>query len=198
MSAPSSDVIAWVADHILPNEASIRRWLRRQGVPAMDIDDLLQEAYCKLLELPSVHAIERPAAYFCRVVRNLHLGRIRRASVVRFEPLKDSQLSRMKDDGADLEAQYEAKSQLALVLRLFSILPERCRSIFQMRRIEGLSQREIAARLGVSESVVENEAAKGLRLILQALKEDPAGGQVIERSDHRGRGKRSSRMGDQA
>ena len=40
-----------------------------------------------------------------------------------------------------------------------------------MRRFEGLSQREIARRLGVTESVVENEGVKGMRLIMQALRE---------------------------
>jgi DNA-directed RNA polymerase specialized sigma24 family protein len=40
-----------------------------------------------------------------------------------------------------------------------------------MRKVEGISQREIAARLGVSESIVENEGARGLRLILKALRD---------------------------
>ncbi|EHN76805.1 RNA polymerase sigma-24 factor, partial [Streptomyces coelicoflavus ZG0656] len=55
-----------------------------------------------------------------------------------------------------------------------SRLPDRCRRIFEMRRILGLSQREIARQLGVSENVVENEAARGLKAILAALAAEEA------------------------
>jgi RNA polymerase sigma-70 factor (ECF subfamily) len=41
-----------------------------------------------------------------------------------------------------------------------------------MRKIEGLSQREIAARMGVTESIVENDAAKGLALLMRAMRQD--------------------------
>jgi len=50
-------------------------------------------------------------------------------------------------------------------------LPDRCRRIFEMRKIEGLPQREIARRMGVTENVVENESVRGLRAILAALAE---------------------------
>ncbi len=61
--------------------------------------------------------------------------------------------------------------ELARVQRLIAALPERCRRIFEMRKIEGLPQREIARRMGVSEHVVENESVRGLRAILAALAE---------------------------
>jgi len=57
------------------------------------------------------------------------------------------------------------------VLRLIDRLPDRCRRVFEMRKIQGLSQREIAARLGITETVVENEVVKGLRLISRALRQ---------------------------
>ena len=65
-----------------------------------------------------------------------------------------------------------ARQELEQVRRLIAGLPDRCRRIVELRKIDGLSQRDIASRLGVSESIVENDAAKGLRLILQALRDD--------------------------
>ena len=56
---------------------------------------------------------------------------------------------------------------------LISQLPDRCRSVFQLRKIEGLSQKEIAAKLGVTETIVENDVAKGMRIISRALREGP-------------------------
>jgi RNA polymerase sigma-70 factor (ECF subfamily) len=62
-----------------------------------------------------------------------------------------------------------AREQLRLVQRLIDNLPARCRGVFLLRRIEGLSQRQTAERLGVSENVVEKEVARGLRLIMDEL-----------------------------
>jgi len=42
-------------------------------------------------------------------------------------------------------------------------LPERCREVFTLRRIYGLSQREIAQRLGLSEKTVENHSVTALK-----------------------------------
>jgi RNA polymerase sigma-70 factor (ECF subfamily) len=57
-----------------------------------------------------------------------------------------------------------------MVERLLADLPERCRTIFTLKRIEGLPQREIARRLGVSESIVENDVQKALRRIQHAVR----------------------------
>jgi RNA polymerase sigma-70 factor (ECF subfamily) len=64
-----------------------------------------------------------------------------------------------------------ARRELDEVLRLIDRLPDRCRRVFEMRKIQGLSQREIAARLGITETVVENEVGRGLRLISRALRD---------------------------
>ena len=45
----------------------------------------------------------------------------------------------------------------------------RCRRIFELRKIEGLTQREVALTMGVAEHIVENDVAKGLKLILRAI-----------------------------
>jgi DNA-directed RNA polymerase specialized sigma24 family protein len=51
-------------------------------------------------------------------------------------------------------------------------LPDRCREIFELRRVQGVSQRDIAAQLGIAEHVVEAQAVRGLKLILKALAHD--------------------------
>ena len=42
-------------------------------------------------------------------------------------------------------------------------LPERCREVLTLRRIYELPQKEIAARLGISEHTVEVQVANGMR-----------------------------------
>ncbi len=62
------------------------------------------------------------------------------------------------------------RDELSRVMRSIDAMPERCRDIFKLRKIEGLSQREIALRMGVSESIVENDAVKGLTLLMRAMR----------------------------
>lgn len=69
-----------------------------------------------------------------------------------------------------------ARQTLGTVQAAIRDLPERCRNVFVLRRLKGLSQREIAARLGISENIVEKEVAKGLQRILEALAVERTGG----------------------
>ncbi len=58
-----------------------------------------------------------------------------------------------------------------LVGKLIAGLPERCRRVFELRRVHGLPQRDVAEQLGLTENVVEQQSIRGLRLILKALAE---------------------------
>lgn len=165
---------AWVASHVMPHEPNVRRWLARSRVAPAEIDDLVQHAYCRFAELASVEAIADPGAYFFEVVRRSLLSNVRRARVVAIETVAEIDALNVYAEDPSPEQVVAARRELDEVLRLIDRLPDRCRRVFEMRKIEGLSQREIAARLGVTETIVENEVVKGLRLISRALCDSPA------------------------
>lgn len=50
-------------------------------------------------------------------------------------------------------------------------LPERCREIFEMSRLHGLKNREIATKLNLSEKTVENQVTKALHILKEELKD---------------------------
>lgn len=163
-------IVAWVAHSVMPHEGKVRAWLARSRVTREDIDDVIQEAYCRLAALDDVEAIDRPDAYFFSIARNLLAANLRRAKIVAFEAVAEIEALAPFDEAPSPEREAAGRLELARVRHLVETLPERCRQIFEMRKIEGLPQREIAARLGVSESVVENEGAKGVRMILAQLR----------------------------
>jgi RNA polymerase sigma factor (sigma-70 family) len=166
-------LIGWVGRHILPHERQLRRWLR-SAFPASDVDDVVQEAYCRIAALSHVGHIDDPRQYLFRTARNVVLEQIRRTRVVRIDAA--SGLSELEnallEDAASPERVVAARLALARIEELMNMLPERARRIFRMRKIDGISQREIARQLGLTETIVENEVARGLRSILEAMTEE--------------------------
>jgi RNA polymerase sigma-70 factor (ECF subfamily) len=156
---------------VIPQEQKVRGALRRLGVVESDIDDLIQDAYCRLAMLKSVDHIDRAGAYFMQIVKNAWRDSLRRARVVCLEDFTENAPQFVEDDAADVEAAVFAREQLGLIEALLKTLPERCRTIFTWKRVEGMSQRDIARRLGVSENVVENDVQKALRAIQRTLRD---------------------------
>jgi RNA polymerase sigma factor (sigma-70 family) len=166
-----AEIVAFVGGQILPHEADVRAWLRRSGSFPADIDDIVQETYCRLAALDSVAHIASGRAYFFRTARNIAIEKIRRARIVRIDCVTEIDALNVVDDEPSPERIVAGRRELRRVQHLIEGLPERCRQIFTLRRIHGVSQREVAARLGVTENVVETQSMRGLRLILRALTE---------------------------
>ena len=156
-----------MARHVIPHEPFVRQWLRGARVQPDEIDELIQDAYCSFAGADTVDHIERPDIYFFSMVRH-NLGRRRkRAKVVPIDTV--AAVSELIADEAP-SPEREVAGQLAfdLLRELLDGLPERCRRILMMRKFDGLSQREIAQTLGVTESIVENDVQVGLRQLRQA------------------------------
>jgi RNA polymerase sigma-70 factor (ECF subfamily) len=62
-----------------------------------------------------------------------------------------------------------ARQELNLLARAFARLSPKCREVIWMRRVDQLSQKEVASRLGITESSVEKHAIKGTRLLADAV-----------------------------
>jgi RNA polymerase sigma factor (sigma-70 family) len=153
------------------------------------VEDIVQECYCRLAQLPDVAHVTMPRAYLFTMARNLAQRQLKRARVVRIEAMADTGDIEWESDQPSPERIAAARQELGRVQAALATLSERARRIFLMRKVEGLTQKEIAHALGVSEAVVENEASRSLRTILKLLTEPegeqieiPAGGVAHARS----------------
>jgi RNA polymerase sigma-70 factor (ECF subfamily) len=169
MGQSRSEVVAWVGGHVLPHESDVRAWLRRARLAPDEIDDIVQEAYCRLASLDSVAHILNGRAYFFQTARNISAERARRARIVRIDYATEIDALNILDNEPSPEQVVDSRRELARVQGLIAGLPDRCREVFTLRRIHGLSQKQVADRLKVTENVVEAQSARGLRLILAAL-----------------------------
>ena len=71
----------------------------------------------------------------------------------------------------DVPAAVAHAEDLRLLTEAIRALPERCRQVLTLRKIYGLSQRETALRLGISEHTVEVQGAIGLRKCIRFFRE---------------------------
>jgi RNA polymerase sigma-70 factor (ECF subfamily) len=139
------------------------------AVPEEEISDIVQDAYVQIAQLDSVSHIRNARAYLFTVARSVVLQRVRRDRIVRIDAMTEMQALTLVDDNPDAERRVSARMELARIRSIIETLPEPCREIFQLRRIEGLSQREIAQRLEISEDRVETYSQRGLTLVLRVL-----------------------------
>lgn len=134
----------------------------RSLVRPSDVEDILQEAFLRCYEASSTRRVEHPSAYLLRTAVNLAINHTARSSQRLNTSLDDFAEDSSVEDSHDLEKQAIQRERLALYCRAVAELPLQCRRAFLLKKVYGLSQKEIASYLKISENTVEKHIAKGL------------------------------------
>jgi RNA polymerase sigma-70 factor (ECF subfamily) len=159
---------AWFAAHVLPHEPMLRAWLRSRFPTECDLDDIIQEAFSRVLEAHARSTIASPKAFLFATARNLALGRLRHQKVTgQAEILAENEIESVLDEDADVPRAVARAQELELLTQAIQSLPTRCRQVLTLRKIYGLSQKEVAAELGISEHTVEAQGTIGLRKLAE-------------------------------
>jgi RNA polymerase sigma-70 factor (ECF subfamily) len=158
-----SETSRWFETEVQPHRPAVRAWLLARFPTLPDVDDLVQEACVRLLRAREAGPIRSTRALLYTTARNLALDAVRRQKVISFESLTDIDDSSVLADSTDVIATVSKQQELELLTRAIQTLPERCRQIFTLRTAYGLTQKQIAEQLGVSESTVEKQMAQGIR-----------------------------------
>jgi len=159
----------WLARHILPLEPGLRAWLARRRVGGLDVDDIVQEAYAKLAAMDSVEGVRNPHAYLLQTAHSVICTHLRRSQVVSIRAVEDAELWRFECQEASPERRASDRDELHRIGEIVASFPKQVATVFKLRRIEGLSQRDTARRMNVTESTVEKHMAKGIRLFMDAI-----------------------------
>ena len=172
-----SELDAWFIREVLPLEAALMRFLRRNWREESDLSDLRQEIYVRVYDAAR-HGVPRQAKPFVfSTARNLLIDRARRSRIISIETVADLDASIVIEGEASPERQAIARDELRHLQAALEQLPLRCRQVVVMRKIEGISQREVAVRLGITEDTVEKQVAKGVRMLANILNGGDAGDQ---------------------
>lgn len=140
----------------------LRAWLQSRFREGMDLDDILQEAYLRVLRAHADGHLQSPKAFLFAIARNLALDRLRHRQVARHEPLVKNEQWDVLFDDADVAETVARNQELELLTEAIQSLPDRCRQVFTLRKVYGMSQPDIARKLGISEHTVSAQLTIGV------------------------------------
>ncbi len=154
----------WFSEQVLPHEAMLRAWLRSRFPASCDLDDIVQEAYARVMQARTTREIASPKAFLFATARNLVLGQLRHQNVTGDrDALTENAAEGVLDEATDVPEAVARAQELELLTQAIQSLPSRCRQVVTLRKIYNMSQKEVAAQLGISEHTVEAQGTIGLR-----------------------------------
>lgn len=141
----------------------LRAWLVRGFGSRLDVDDVVQETFLRVLRVHSMGELHAPKAFLFATARNLALDQVRRHGFSRTDLLVDASLSNVLDDNASIPETVARNQEIALLTEAVQTLPERCRQVMTLRMVYGLTQRMIGEKLAISDRTVAAQLAIGTR-----------------------------------
>ena len=143
-------------------QADVRAWFARRA-PAEAVDDLVQDTFLRIhARLPELRDADRLAPWVFRVSRSVLVDRARR--------LRPTEALEVEPVDPEAFPEPDATAVVASWLPAFvDALPERYREAVRLSELEGLSQAEVARRLGLSPSGARSRVQRGRALLREAL-----------------------------
>jgi len=153
----------WYADEIAPHESMLRGWLLNRFQLRDTVDDILQETFLRAIKARDRGVLHAPKAFLFTTARNLAIDYKRKSRNFGSEVLVEFDASSVAGTERPAPECVSREQEFALLRQAIETLPPRCREIFHMRQMEGISQREIAKKLGLSTRTVSAQLSIGLR-----------------------------------
>ena len=140
-------------DNILPLKDKLSRLALRITFDSSEAEDIVQDTLIKVWDKRDEwQQIESIESYCMTITRNLAIDRSQKMEARNMELTPEAQ---EMPDTLTPEKLFEQDEQLRLIHQAINSLPEKQRTIVQLRDIEGKSYKEIAEILGITEEQVK-------------------------------------------
>jgi RNA polymerase sigma-70 factor (ECF subfamily) len=159
----------WFATEVLPHERLLQQYLLRVWRNPSEVADLMQEVYVRVYERAREERPRQPKAFLFATARNLMTDQLRRSRVVSIDTMQDVDGIEALVDEISPERRLSARQDLGRVAEAFDSLSDKCRDVIWFRRVEGLSQRETADRMGLKEDAIESQLSRGIHALARAI-----------------------------
>jgi len=162
----------WFKREILSHEEILLRFLWRVWPKRHEVLDIRQESYARVYEAAQKSRPQAPKAFLFATAKHIMADRVRRERIVSIHAGGENDYLNVLIDEISPEQRVGAHQELVRLARAFDRLSPKCREVVWLRRVKELSQREVAARLGLAEKTVEKHLSNGARLLAHYMSMD--------------------------
>lgn len=168
---PSPDNV--FAAELQSHQGPLKSWLRSRFPWLGEVDDIAQEAVFRLWRRQNredAAPLRSPKAALFSIARNAVVDLARHRAVARTDSVAEMGELSVLDGGADVVETVAARQELEFLADALRELPTRCRQVITLAKIYGLSEREVAERLGISENTVRTHVVRGMERCTEYLR----------------------------
>jgi len=171
MSLLNAEENEWFNHNLYVHETLLRSWLRCRfpGLKA-EVEDIIQETFMKVMEVQRANALDCPKTFLFASARNLAIDYLRRKNVVQFIPLVESGSSFVFRERETIPKMLSKVQEQEMLTKAIGSLPRRCREVITLRKVEGLSHKDISKQLGISKNTIEAQVSVGVRKLRDYFK----------------------------
>ncbi|MDO8542160.1 MAG: RNA polymerase sigma factor [Opitutaceae bacterium] len=165
-----ADQTQWFSEEVHPYDSQLRAYLRGSFPSVRDVEDVVQESYLRLWRRQLTAPIRSAKSFLYKVARHLAIDSLRHTRRSPFDDVADLARLSVLDPAPHAAEAACTNEELDLLLTAIESLPPRCREIVILRKLRGLSQKEIARHMGITARTVEVQGCKGLDRCEQFLR----------------------------
>jgi RNA polymerase sigma factor (sigma-70 family) len=155
----------WFKREILSHEEVLMRFLARVWRRRDEHADIRQETYARVYEAALKSRPRMPKAFLFATARHLMADRVRRERIVSIRAGGESEYLNVLVNELSPERRVSAAEELTRLARALDRLPPKCRQVFWLRRVQNVSQKQLADRFGVTEKAIEKQLTTAVRLL---------------------------------
>lgn len=173
MTSRDRDLHTWFIREVLPLEAALTQYLRHNWREPSNVADLLHDVYVRVFDAAQKELPKSTASFVFTIARNLLVDRVRHQKIVPFEAVENLDALNVAADAPAPDDQIMARDELRKIQAALEYLHPRAREAFLMHHVEGLTRREIAVRMSLSEITVNWYLNQGVRQLADILYRTP-------------------------
>lgn len=179
-----------VAELYRQQHPALINFLTRKLGSVQEAHDVAQQTYERLLQ-NNTTGIDNPRAFIFKVANNIAIDCLRQRKLRGDDEAGDFTGEDLISPALPPDAQADYELTVAMVRLFISELPPKCRSAFLYYKFEERDYKEIAALLGVTESMVRKYVIRAMSYCRQRL-DQCSGENLPDRSRFRSGGNHSS------
>lgn len=152
----------WYQNELKPHEVVVRNWIRSRYSNGLDVEDLMQEAVVRVLYAKNRSSIKSPKAFFFATARNLAVEKLRKKRILTSVDTMSIDELEILDESESVEETVSRNHELEILTRAIQKLPARCRQVFTLCKVYGMSYEEVSREMGISVHTISSQITIGL------------------------------------